>query len=269
MNRKYILEYSFLFLVILLTITGFWKIYFGEDSHPTLYHHLHVITNFTWLMLLLYQLNLIAKNEFSHHRKIGISVLFIAPLLFATTALLSVHSAHKGLVSGKGDFLLVQNVTVTLELGLLIALAFVFKKNRNLHGAFLMSTIVLFMGIALFFSLLSFVPLFKIEGPETFYRFGTSFITASCVCLATGVIFFLKSRKYGWPLLMAGLFPFLNELIKQILTGFNQIQPLAEAVGFLNPFGAFFGSFFFLFVILISTGIRKMNVPNRIEIKEA
>src|SRR5688572_3973102 len=106
MIKKYILEYSLVIIVILLSITGFWKIYFGDDANPNAYHHLHVITNLFWLFLLLYQLSLIGKNKYSDHRKIGLAVLFMGPLLVASTTLLSVHSAHKGLVSGEGDALI-------------------------------------------------------------------------------------------------------------------------------------------------------------------
>ena len=88
--------------------------------------------------------------------------MFVGPLLFASVALMSVHSAYKGLTSGQGDFLIVQNVMVTIETGFFILLAFIFKKQRKLHGAFLISTVILFMGIALFFTLISFVPQFKI-----------------------------------------------------------------------------------------------------------
>jgi len=244
---------------MLLSITGFWNIYFGVDSDPNLYHHLHVVTNFSWLLLLLYQLTLIGKNKYLIHRKIGLSILFIGPLLVATTTLLSVHSAHKGLVSGQGDFLIVQNVMVTIEMGLLIVLAFIFKKQRKLHGAFLLSTAILFMGIALFFTLISFVPQFKIEGPETFYRFETAAATLRYVCVIVGLIFFIKDIKNGWPLLLAGSFFSLNELINKLLTEYNQIQLLTDIVGSFNQFFAFSGSFLILFIILISTGIRKMN----------
>ena len=126
-NKKYLPEYVLIFIVMLLTVTGFWNIYFKPDSRPNLYHHLHVITNFTWLFLLLYQLNLIGNKNYLVHRKIGLSILFVGPLLFASVALLSVHSAYKGVSSGQGDFLIVQNVTVTLETGLLILLAFIFR----------------------------------------------------------------------------------------------------------------------------------------------
>jgi len=261
MRNKYILEYSLIIIVILLSITGFWNIYFGVDANPNLYHHLHVITNLIWLLLLLYQLNLIGKNKHLIHRKIGLAVLFVGPLLVATTSLLSIHSAHKGLISGRGDFLIVQNVMVTIELGLLIALAFIFKKQRRLHGAFLLSTAILFMGIALFFTLLSFVPQFKIEGPETFYRFGTAAATSRYVCIIVGLVFFLKAYKNGWPLLVAGSFFSLNELINNLLADHNQIQLLTETVGSLNQLLGFLISFFILFIVLLSTGIRKWNGP--------
>ena len=253
--KKYILEYLLVLIVILLSIAGFWNIYFGVDSNPNLYHHLHVITNFIWLLLLLYQLSLIGNKKYLIHRKIGLSILFIGPLLVATIALLSVHSANKGLTSGQGDFLIVQNVMVTIEMGFLIVLAFIFKKQRKLHGAFLLSTAILFMGIALFFTLISFVPQFKIEGPETFYRFETAGATGRYVCLFIGLLFFLKDRINGWPLLLAGSFHSLNELIKKFLAEHNHIQPLTETVGSLNQLMTFFGSFSVLLILLIFTGI--------------
>src|SRR5688572_11300177 len=103
--REYVLEYFFLAAVIALTITGFWNIYFGADSNPSPHHHLHVATNFIWLFLLSCQLSLVGKSKYANHRKVGLSIVVIAPLLVATAASLSVHSAHKGLVTGEGDFL--------------------------------------------------------------------------------------------------------------------------------------------------------------------
>jgi len=261
--KKYIFEYLLLLIVILLSISGFWNIYFGVDANPTPYQNLHVITIFIWLFLLLYQLSLIGKKQYLIHRKIGLSILFFGPLLVATTALLSVHSAHKGVVSGQGDFLIVQNVMVTLELGFIILLAFILRKRRKLHGAFLLSTALLFMGIALFFTLISFVPQFKIEGPETFYRFSTASATAHYFSLFVGVLFFLKNRKNGWPLLLVSSFYFLNELTKTLLTKHNYIQPLTEFVGSFNQLITFLGSFIVLLILLTFTAIpNKMHVAN-------
>lgn len=128
---QYFFEYLLIAAVALISVLGFWTIYFGVGADPQPHHHLHVVTVFTWLGLLLFQLTMIGQRRFATHRKVGLVVLAIAPLLVATTAMLSVHSAHKGLISGDGDFLIVQNVMVTLELGLLILLAFVVKEHHH------------------------------------------------------------------------------------------------------------------------------------------
>ena len=261
--KRYIFEYLLLVIVIVLCVPGFWNIYFGVDASPTFYQNLHVATSLFWLFLLLYQLILIGKKQNASHRKIGLSILFFGPLLFATTALLSVHSAHKGVVSGEGDFLLVQNVLGTLELGLIILLAFIFKKRRKVHGAFLLSTAILFLGIALFFTLINAVPQFKIEGPETFYRFETAAATARYVCLFIGLLFFLKDRANGWPIFLVSSFFTLNDYINKFLIKYNLIQQLTEFVGSLNQLITFFGSFVVLLILLTLTGVaNKRQVAN-------
>jgi len=214
-----------------------------------------VATSLAWLALLLYQLFLIGGKQNANHRKIGLFILFLGPLLFATTALLSVHSAHKGVISGEGDFLIVQNVMGTLELGFVILLAFILKKRRKLHGAFLLSTAILFLGIALFFTLINVVPQFRIEGPETFYRFGTAGETARYICLFIGLLFFLKDRKNGWPLLLVSSFFTVNDYINQLLNKNNLIPPLTEYIGSLNQLFTFSGSFLILLISLLLTGI--------------
>ena len=245
-------------IVILLSIAGFWNIYFGVNSNPNLYHHLHVISIFIWLFLLLYQLSLIGTKKQILHRKIGLSILFFGPLLVAATALLSVHSAHKGVVSGQGDVLIVQNVMGTLELGFIILMAFILKKRRKLHGAFLLSTSILFIGIALFFSLMNFVPQFKIEGPETFYRFEAAGAVGNYACLFIGLLFFLKDRRSGWVLLLVGSFFTLNSYLTTLLIKYNLIQPLTEFVGSLNQLITFLGSFIVLSILLTF-----MVIPNK------
>jgi uncharacterized membrane protein YozB (DUF420 family) len=255
--KKYAFEFVLVFLAMFLSITGFWEIYFGKGASPTPYQNLHVITISIWLGLLLYQLNAIRKGQFQAHKKMGLLILFMGPLLVATTALLSVHSAHKGVVSGKGDALIVQNVMGTFELGLIILLAFIFKKYRKLHGAFLLSTALLFIGIALFFTLISFVPSYKIEGPETFYRFAEAGITSSNICLLVGFLFFLKDWRNGWPLFLAGSLFTLNSLLNLFLSKNSYVEPLTEFVGSLNQAFTFVGSFVVVLALLITTGIAK------------
>ena len=99
--RAYPLESLLVGTTTLLTIAGFWNIYFGPDSDASPYHHLHVATNLIWLLLLICQLVLIGNNNYSAHRRIGLFVLVAAPLLVASATLLSVESARKGLASGQ------------------------------------------------------------------------------------------------------------------------------------------------------------------------
>ena len=257
----YIPEFGLIAAVVLISVLGFWDIYFGADADAQPHHHLHLATAFTWMGLLLTQLVLMARGSYEAHRNVGLAVLVFGPLLVATTAMLSVHSAHKGVVSGDGDFLIVQNVMVTLEAGLLICLAFLLKKRRKLHGSLLLSTTILFMGIALFFAMISFVPQFKIEGPETFYRFQTAATTGQVICLAVGFLFFIRDPRNGWPFLVAGFCFLLNEAIRSLLTSFGLIDPLTEIVGSMSQPLTFVAGFALLFSLLAATALPTVRQP--------
>lgn len=259
--NHYRLEFGLIAAVMLIMVLGFWDIYFGADADAQPHHHLHIATVFIWIGLLLTQLTLMARGDRQLHRKVGLAVLVTAPVLVATTAMLSVHSAHKGLVSGGGDFLIVQNIMVTLELGLLIFLAFLLKNRRQLHASLLLSTTILFMGIALFFAMISFVPQFRIEGPETFYRFQTAGITGQVICVAVGLLFFIRDRRNGWPFLVAAAcFP-LNDAIRAMLTSAGLIDPLTEFVGSMNQLLTFFATFVLMFSLLAATALPTVRQP--------
>ena len=253
--KKYRFEYLLIIGAMVLGITGFWNIFFGPEAKPSPYHFFHVIPVFVWLILLLLQLNLIGKKQFLSHKRIGLLILFFGPLLVATTAVMTIHSADKGVISGKGDPLFVQNVMGTFELAVLILLAFVVRKRRALHGAFLLSTVLAFVGVALFFTLLAFVPQFKIEGPETFYRFAYAAITGLVIRLIIGILFFIKDRRNNWPMLVTGLLPASSFLIVAILESYELIPSLTAFVGSFNEIITFGGSFMILLVLLLLTGI--------------
>lgn len=146
----------------------------------------------------------------------------------------------------------------TLQLGLLILLAFVLRRRRALHGAFLLGTAIAFLGIALFFSLIGFVPAFRIEGPETFHRFASAAATGQAVCLAVGLLFVIKDRRHGWPLLLAAAFFPLNEGVRAFLASRDLIGPLTEFVGALDPTATFVGS---LAVFLALLAVFVVGVP--------
>ena len=239
--KKYIFEYLLIFTTIILTVSGFWNIFFGADAKPKPYQILHVIVNFSWLFLMLYQLSLIGNKQSQKHKRVGLSILFFGPLFFAQGVLLAIHSAHRGLVSGEGDFMIVQNVLGSIELGLIILLAFILKKRRKIHAAFLISTVVLMLGISIFFLLLAVAP-----GLIGYGMYITFFV---------GLLFFLKDRRNGWPILASSSFFIINDFITALLIKHDLIQPLTEFVGSLNQLIAFFVSFIVFLFLLIATGI--------------
>ena len=164
------------------------------------------------------------------HRKLGLAVLVMGPFLVGSTALMTVHSADRAVVSGEPDMFLVGNVLGTIWLALLLVLAFVLKKRRKVHGALLMSTITLFLGPALFFALIAFAPPFRIEGPETFHRFQTAGMTGLTIGLVITGLMFLRDRRNHWPYLLAAAPVPLGECIKALLSRADMVDAVTRAV---------------------------------------
>jgi hypothetical protein len=250
MIRKYTLEFVFLLMVIALSLVGFSSLSLGENTELTPYHLLHVSTILAWLLLLLSQLVLIRHNSFRRHRAIGKSIFVAGPLLVASLMLLSVHSATKEAAAGLADDLLVQNVVTTWEIALLVFLAFVLRRNRDVHASFLLSTALVFLGIALFFTFISYVPRFKIDGPETFSRFAEAGQTISMVILLTGLLFFLKSWRTGWPWIIAATFFTLNGFLQAYLDSTGRTKSLTQLVASIGRVPAFCASLLILGALL-------------------
>lgn len=237
--KQYGAEFGLIGATLVIGALGFWNIYLGPSADPQPHHHLHIATTYLWLGLLLTQLVLLASGNASQHRRLGLAVLAAGPLLVASAALLTVHSAQRAIASGEPDFLIVQNVIGTAWLALVLLLAFVLKRRRKLHGALLMSTLVLFLGPALFFALLAFAPPFRIEGPETFYRFQTAAMTGQVIIAAVVLAMFLRDRRSGWPYLLAGGSYLVAEAAKAWLTHLELIDPLTRLVATPGKAAAF------------------------------
>ena len=239
MRKKHTLEFAFLLMVIALSLIGFSSLLVGDNTGLSPYHYLHISTSVAWLLLLLSQLVVIRQRRFERHRTIGMSIFVAGPVLVASLTLLSVHSAAKAAAAGQGDDLLVQNVGTTVEIAVLVFLAFLLRRNRMVHASFLMSTALLFMGIALFFTFISYVPRFKIEGPETFTRFAEAGQTMSIIIFVIGLMFFLKSWRTGWPWIIAGSFLTLNGFLQVYLDDTGHTKPLTQLVASIGRAPAF------------------------------
>ena len=251
--KPYAAEFLLLGTTMVVGLLGFWNIYFGQGADPQPHHYLHLATTYIWMGLLLTQLLLLASGKRAEHRRWGLAVLAAGPLLVASVALLTVHSASSALASGEEDFLVVQNVFGTFWLAVIILLAFVLKKRRKVHGALLFSTLVLFLGPALFFVLLAYAPPFRIEGPETFYRFQAAAMTGQAIILAIVLLLFFKDRRHNWPYLFAAASFLLAEALKALLTRLELIDPLTRLVGAPSQASTFLIAFAIVAALLATT----------------
>lgn len=243
--RPYAAELTLVLFTVIVGVLGFWSLYVGPRADPQPHHHLHVVTTFGWMSLLLLQMTLLANARGALHRRMGLAVLGAGPLLVASTTLLTVHSARTALASGQDDFLIVQNVLGTIWLALVLMAAFAFKRRRRVHGAFLNSTLITFLGPALFFALMAFAPPFRIEGPETFYRFQTAGWTAMGMALAIALVFVAKDWRNNWPYAFAAASYVVGEVVKPVLARLDLTDLLtravaapSEAVAFVIALGA-------------------------------
>lgn len=251
--KPYATELVLVLLTMAIGILGFWNVYIGPEADPQPHHHLHVATTFGWMGLIIVQLSFLARSKWASHRRLGLAVLFAGPLLVASTAMLTVHSARSAISSGQEDFLIVQNVLGTLWLALILFMAFVLKKRRKVHGALISSTLILFLGPALFFALIAFAPPFQIEGPETFYRFQTASRTGLAIIIAIILFLFFKDWRNNWAYLFAGVSYLLGELGKVVLQRMDLIDPLTRLVATPSEMAAFSTGLVIMLVVLVRT----------------
>lgn len=239
MRQQYTLDIAFLVLVIGVSLVGFSSLLRGDNAALTGYHALHIVTSLAWLMLLLGQLVLVRQHRYERHRVVGAAIFAVGPILIASLTLLTVHSAGREAAAGTVDDLVVQNVMFTLQVALLIFLAFALRRNRKIHGALLQSTALMFLVIALFFTFISYVPGYRIEGPETFDRFAKSGQTSALIGAIVGVLFFLRSWRSGWPWLLVTTFFFGNGFLQFAVAQGGRTEAWTVAVGSPGELPAF------------------------------
>jgi hypothetical protein len=230
MKQRYTLEIGFLSFAIAVSLVGFSSLALGARRHLDAYHVLHIVTSLAWLVLLLSQLVLLRRLGFRRHRTIGLAIFVAGPVLVASLSLLTVHSAAKDAGVGRADMLVVQNVTFALEVALLILLAFMLRHRPKVHGALLLSTALMFLAIALFFTLVSYVPGYRAEGSLTAPRFAAAAQASALTCSVIGLVFFLKDWRNGWPWLLTATFFSLNGYLQMLVDQIDRTKPLTVLV---------------------------------------
>jgi len=257
-------ETAFLVLVIVVGVAGFWNLYLGPNASPDGFHHLHLLTSFAWLGLLLLQVRMVGAGRVDLHRRFGRAVLALGPLLVASTALLSVRSASRWAGASGGDPLLVQNAGVTIELGMVLLMAFLAIDRPRLHGAWLLSSALFFLGIALVFTLVGFVPAFQPGGSDGMDGFVLAAITASVVVVGFAVALFARDVRNGWPYLLVAGVLVLNGFLGEVLRANGAAATITRMIGGWNPYLTFAITFAILLGALLLLGVGRTRRTRRV-----
>jgi hypothetical protein len=256
--RPYAAEIALVLATMVVGMLGFWNIYVGPRSGAESHHHFHVATTFVWMGLLLTQLLLLAQGQWQLHRRIGLLVLAAGPLLVGSAAFLAVHSAQSAISNGQPDFLIVQNIVGTFWLALVLILSFAFKKRRKVHGAFMMSTLLIFLGPAVFFALIAFAPAYRIEGPETFYRFRTAGAMSLNINLAVALLMAVKDWRNGWPYLFTAVSGPVAVALQAYLASVDGLDGLTNVVAAPNK-----GVILTIVLAVVGVLLTRSTLPSR------
>ncbi|MEO5629628.1 MAG: hypothetical protein ABIQ62_07675 [Thermomonas sp.] len=152
---------AFYFLLLLATaLLGFLGSYFMRLADNNLVRHLHAVTAFAWLLLLITQAWLMRRRAFALHRKLGRTSLALAPL-FVISGLLLVQD----MLARPGPFiepfverLAFIDLTTMAWFSAAYCLALHHRRKTPLHARYMASTALLVLPPALSRAMGGFVP---------------------------------------------------------------------------------------------------------------
>lgn len=131
-------------LLILLTITGFYKTYIGQypvfDEKIDLFIHLHALIASVWILMLIIQPFLIRRNKFKAHRIIGKLSYIIFPLLILSFVPQMIKIVDSGYINR-----LFQPGRDCVLLFIFYGLAIYNRKNISLHMRYMIATALVFL----------------------------------------------------------------------------------------------------------------------------
>lgn len=147
---------------------------------------------------------------------------------------------------GRVDNLVVQNVTFALEVAVLV-----------------------FLSIALFFTLISFVPGYRSEGSFTGPRFAEAAQASALICSLIRLLFFLENWRTGWPWLLTTAFFFLNGYLQFFVAKTDRTKSMTVLVASIGRVPAFaFGLTIFLALLWMAWRVQPATRMKPVRITE-
>ena len=134
--------YLWLLLPLIVTFLGFFPSYFSQLPTTGIGHHVHGITATLWMLLLISQPYLYAKNKMSLHRLMGKLSMILVPILIFTGLVM----VHKMMTGGKYPPLLAYQLGfidfyVLTQFAVFYILAIRNVKHTEYHSRWMISTV--------------------------------------------------------------------------------------------------------------------------------
>ena len=131
-----------IWLLLALTIVGFWPGYLSRIGRSHWQHHFHALTALAWMLLLIAQSMLIDRRDRIRHRWLGRAMLGLVPLFCAGGFLVVQTMQQRTDVfrATMGDRLMWADGLSTVTFAFLCYQALANRRNAALHGGYLLAT---------------------------------------------------------------------------------------------------------------------------------
>lgn len=138
-------------LLLLAGLAGFYPSYLARLGHTDLIHHMHGLTAFAWMVMLVLQASLIRWRQRPLHRRVGRAAFVLVPLFIASGMVLAWSMVHADNPFARifGPRLAVVDVSTMVGFAAAFALAIKHRRNIHLHARYMGATGLLILPPAL------------------------------------------------------------------------------------------------------------------------
>lgn len=210
----------FLLALLASALWAFWPGYLSKLPESSEAFHLHGLTGFLWMVLLIAQSFAIQSGRYALHRTIGLSIFALFPV-FTAGGVLVVHTMAQKTAAGDlfyqtfGARLGAVDFYSSVALVGLVWAALRERRNVRLHAGYMLST-AFFLVMPAVARILTDYPPFLVDGPAAFDKFGQALhVTIAATVLFAGALW-LRNRK-DTPMLVIAILVALESVFFEIV----------------------------------------------------
>lgn len=198
--------------VFVVTVVGFWPTFLASLGDAPLAFHVHGVTAMTWIILVGLQSYSIHTGRKMLHRRVGVSSLFLFPLLIVGFIMI-VNVSAEGFLVPEDPFY--QHLGPAFGWGLAIPLlAYLWlyfqalrnRRNVYLHAGYMLSTIFLLWEPPVVRIIIRYVPSMSVEGPGDFQNISDGIAISIAMAMVAALLLYLRNPRLRKPFLVVAVF---------------------------------------------------------------